>query len=88
MLLLLALMLIASHVAMAAHEIGHASGPDSTQQCPLCVSGVQPFGKPAQEAVPELTDLEHFHPSPAATNNLRSNAAYHDQNPRAPPVIT
>ena len=87
MLLLLALLLSASHAAMAAHEVAHTKGPDYTQQCPLCVSGIQPCVEPVPDAVPELPDLENFHTNPAGTDPLQSNAAYHDQNPRAPPSI-
>jgi len=86
-LLLLALVLTASHAAMAAHEVGHALGSDDTQQCPLCVNGTQPCDEPVPDALPELPDLENFHTNLASTDYLRSNAAYHDQNPRAPPSI-
>ena len=87
MLLLLALLLTASQAAMAAHEVGHAMGPDDTQQCPLCVSGTQPCDEPAPNAVPELPDLEKFRANPVSPDCLQSNAACHDQNPRAPPSI-
>ena len=86
-LLLLALLLTASNVAMAAHEVGHTTGPDETQQCPLCVSGTQPCVGSVTDAVPELPDLENFYTNLAGTGCLQSNAVYHDQNPRAPPSI-
>jgi len=86
-LLLLALLMTASHVAMAAHEAGHALGPDDTQQCPLCVSGTQPSVEPASNAVPELPDLENFRANWVSADCLQSNATYRDQNPRAPPSI-
>ena len=86
-LLLLALLLTVSHAAMAAHEVGHAMGADETQQCPLCVSGTQPCDDPVPDVLPELPDLENFHTILAGTDCLRSNAAYHDQTPRAPPSI-
>ena len=87
MLLLLALLMTASHVAMAAHEVTHTNGPDDTQQCPLCVSGTQPSIEPVPDAVPKLPHLENIHTIPAGTDGLQSNAAYHDQHPRAPPSI-
>ena len=86
-LLLLALLLTASNVALAAHEVGHALGPDDTQQCPLCVNGTQPCDGRVPDVLPELPDFENFHTNPANTSCLRSNAAYYDQNPRAPPSI-
>jgi len=86
-LLLLALLLTASHAVMAAHEVGHTLGPDDTQQCPLCVSGTQPCDAPVPDTLPELPDLDHFHTNPVGTDYLRFNAVYHDQNPRAPPSI-
>ncbi len=86
-LLLLALLLTVSHAAMAAHEVGHAMGADETQQCPLCVSGTQPCDEPGSDLLQELSDLENFHINPAGADYLRSNAAYHNQNPRAPPSI-
>jgi len=86
-ILLLVLLLTASQVAMTAHQIGHNSGPDGSQQCPLCVSGNQPCDKPATPALPVLPEPENFHTSPAGGDHLQCNAFHHDQNPRAPPAI-
>ena len=87
MVLLLALLFTASHVAMAAHEVTHTNGPDDTQQCPLCVSGTQPSIEPVPDAVPELPYLEKLHTNPVNADCLQSNRTTHDQNPRAPPSI-
>ena len=87
MLLLLALLLTASNAAMAAHEVSHTKGPDDMQQCPLCVSGIQPAIEPVPDGAPKLPDLENFHTYPVSTDCLQSNAAYRDQHPRAPPSI-
>jgi hypothetical protein len=86
-LLLLALLLTASNVAMAAHEVGHTMGPDESQQCPLCVSGTQPCIESVPNAVLELPRLENFQTDPEGTGCLQSHTVYHDQNPRAPPSI-
>jgi len=86
-ILLLVLLLTASQVAMAAHETRHKSGPDGSQQCPLCVNGTQPFDKPATVALPVLPEPENFHTNPAGGDHLQFNAFHHDQNPRAPPAI-
>ena len=86
-LLLLALLLTASYVAMSAHEVGHAMGPDDIQQCTLCVKGTQPFTMPVLYKIPVLTVLEYYQSCPVSTDCLQSEGTYHDQNPRAPPSI-
>jgi hypothetical protein len=86
-LLLLALLLTASYVAMSAHEVGHAMGPDDIRQCTLCVKGTQPFTMPVLNKIPELLVLEYYLVYPASTYCPQSKGTYQDQNPRAPPSI-
>ena len=87
MLLLLALLLTASYVAVSAHEVVHAMGPDDIQQCTLCVKGPQPFTMPVLNKTPELPVLEYYQSYLVSTDCLQSEETYHDQNPRAPPSI-
>ena len=87
MLLLLALLLSASNVALAGHKVLHAKGPPDTQQCPLCVGGTQPCAVPASQAAAELPMLANIYASAGRNDFFQYREEYRNQSPRAPPLI-
>lgn len=83
-LLLLALMVAASHVALISHVAAHFQ--PQLEQCELCVSQAQPLAAiPTAQQAPMLLQEPHSIACPPAARPL-VQAAWQTRRQRAPPV--